>query len=251
MSYKDFQQAAPVSEVQACLNRGARPVITWEPWVWGGGLQQPDYSLARIAAGYFDSYIRSWATALAPYGNSVTLRFAHEMNGDWYPWCPGVNGSTAADFIAAWRRIYGIFTANGARPLWLWSVNDPYPGSVPLASVYPGSDVVDQLGLDTYNFGTSQSWSTWKSPAQTFAPGFDALRALGTGRRIIISETASSELGGSKANWIRDAIPYLDAQPDVDAFIWFHFLKETDWRINSSKTAAAAFKKALAARTFA
>ncbi len=249
--YEDFQQSVPLAEVRASLSRGARPVITWEPWVWGGGLQQPAYALSKIAAGAFDSYLRSWATALAPYGNQVTIRFAHEMNGNWYPWCPGVNGTTAGDYLAAWNHIHSLFEANGARPLWLWSVNDPFPGSVPLAEVYPGNGVADQLGLDSYNFGTSQSWSTWKTPSQVFAPGLGALRALGTGKRIVISETASSELGGSKPNWIRDAIPYLDAQPDVDAFIWFHFLKETDWRINSSRASATAFKRALAARTFA
>jgi len=249
--YKDFRQPAPLAEVQACLARSARPVITWEPWAWGGGLQQPEYSLARIAAGYFDGYLRSWATALAPYGSGVTIRFAHEMNGNWYPWCPGVNGTTAADYLAAWRRIHAIFAANGAHPLWMWAINDPYPGSVPLASVYPGNTVVDQLGLDSYNFGTSQSWSAWKSPSQVFAPGLSGLRGLGTGKRIIVSETASSELGGSKSGWIRDAIPYLDAQADVDAFIWFHFLKETDWRINSSRASNYAFRKALAVRALA
>lgn len=249
--YKDFRQAVPLAEVQASLARGARPVITWEPWAWGGGLQQPAYALSRIAAGYFDAYLRSWATALAPYGNRVTIRFAHEMNGNWYPWCPGVNGTTAADYLAAWRHIHAVFAANAARPKWMWAVNDPYPGSVPLASVYPGNTVVDELGLDSYNFGTSQSWSTWKSPSQVFAPGLSGLRALGTGKRITISETASSELGGSKPAWIRDGIAYLDAQPDVDAFIWFHFRKETDWRINSSGSSAYAFRKALAARALA
>jgi hypothetical protein len=29
---------------------------------------------------------------------------------------------------------------------------------------------------------------------------------------------------------------------------WFHYNKETDWRINSSTSAANAFKQALAAR---
>ena len=53
--YKDFEQPVPLAEVRASLSRGARPVITWEPWAWGGGLQQPAYALARIAAGAFDS----------------------------------------------------------------------------------------------------------------------------------------------------------------------------------------------------
>jgi hypothetical protein len=26
-----------------------------------------------------------------------------EFNGSWYPWSIGVNGNTAADYVAAWR----------------------------------------------------------------------------------------------------------------------------------------------------
>ncbi|MDP5228197.1 MULTISPECIES: glycosyl hydrolase [Arthrobacter] len=247
--YKDFRQPAPVSEISAALNAGARPVITWEPWAADGGLTQPGYSMASIAAGAFDGYLNSWASALAPYGDSVSIRFAHEMNGNWYPWCPGVNGTTAADYVAAWRHVWAVLAAGGATPRWIWSVNDPYPGSVPLDQVYPGNDVVTELALDSYNFGTSQSWSTWKTPSQVFAPGLSALRALGTGKSILVSETASSELGGSKPNWIRDGIAYLDAQADVSGFIWFDFLKETDWRINSSTASSTAFRKALASRS--
>ena len=41
---------------------------------------------------------------------------------------------------------------------------------------------------------------------------------------------------------------YLAAQGDVTALTWFHFNKETDWRINSSTAAADALRGALAAR---
>jgi hypothetical protein len=95
--YKDFLQAPPISEMNAARARGAVPLVTWEPWAWGGGLDQPAYSLDRIAAGDFDARIIEWGQSLAAWGYPVQLRFAHEMNGDWYPWAEGVNGNGAGD----------------------------------------------------------------------------------------------------------------------------------------------------------
>lgn len=40
----------------------------------------------------------------------------------------------------------------------------------------------------------------------------------------------------------------LSAPPDVMGFVWFHFQKEADWRINSSASSASAFSSALLAR---
>lgn len=57
MFYKDFLQAPPLAEMDAVSARGAVPLITWEPWAWGGGLEQPAYSLDRITAGDFDARI--------------------------------------------------------------------------------------------------------------------------------------------------------------------------------------------------
>ena len=42
---------------------------------------------------------------------------------------------------------------------------------------------------------------------------------------------------------------YLAKQPDVTGFVWFHFLKEADWRINSLTTSSGALARALAARS--
>ena len=50
---------------------------------------------------------------------SVYLRFAHEMNGYWYPWSHGPRG-----YVFAWRRIVRIFDVAGARNVrFVWSVN--------------------------------------------------------------------------------------------------------------------------------
>jgi hypothetical protein len=86
------------------------------------------------------------------------------------------------------------------------------------------------------------------SPSQLFGDGLSQLRALAPGKQILIAETSSAEQGGNKADWITSLFSYLAAQPDITAVTWFHYNKETDWRINSSTSAANAFKQALAAR---
>jgi hypothetical protein len=247
--YKDFLQAPPIAEMNSVRARGAVPLITWEPWAWGGGTEQPAYSLDRIAAGDFDAHITQWGQALTAWGYPVQLRFAHEMNGNWYPWAEGVNGNQTGDYVNAWRHVHDVVAATGAGNVsWVWSPNVPYYGSTDLAGLFPGVGYVDVVALDGYNWGTSASWSGWISPQDLFAPGIAQLRALAPGVPILISETASSEAGGNKAAWNTGLVSYLAAQPDVVGFVWFHLQKETDWRINSSATSASAFKSALEAR---
>ncbi len=38
----------------------------------------------------------------------------------------------------------------------------------------------------------------------------------------------------------------LSANPDIRAFVWFNFNKETDWRIESSSAARTAFAAGVA-----
>ena len=249
MWYEDFAQPFPAAKVAAAVSRGATPVITWEPWLWGGGVDQPNYSLDRITAGAFDSYLWQWAQALRNSGRSVVLRFGHEMNGNWYPWNEGVNGNGPGDFVAAWRHVHDVFSAAGAtKASWMWSPNVPYDGSVPLTGLYPGSGYVNAVALDGYNWGTSQSWSSWTPPQDLFGPGLSQLRAIASGKPIWIAETASIEQGGSKPDWITALVPYLAGQSGVVGFIWFQHNKEADWRFDSTPASAQAMSQALTLR---
>jgi beta-mannanase len=245
LMYKD----PPLAELDAVRARGAVPLLTWEPWSWGGGVNQPAYALDRIAAGDFDARVAQWGQALAAWGSPVMLRFAHEMNGNWYPWSEGVNGNQPGDYVRAWQHVHDVVSAAGADNVqWVWSPNVPYWGSTDLTGLYPGAAYVDVVALDGYNWGTSQAWSSWVPARDLFGPGIAQLRTLAPGIPILIAEAASSELGGSKAAWNTDLVSYLAAQPDVTGFVWFHFQKETDWRINSSESSASALRSALLAR---
>ncbi len=244
------------SLLQYVDERGGIPFITWEAWVpiYAGGVgvaDQPTFSLANIVSGAFDTYIDSWATGLAAWGKPVLLRFGHEMNGDWYPWSAGANGNTPEQFIEAWIYLHDRFTAAGAENVfWVWSpfasAGDAEQGEiVPLDDVFPGDDYVDYVGASGFNWGdTPQPWGVagWDTFSDIFEGIYAELQELST-RPVIIAETASAELGGSKADWITSA--YLSEIPErfpaIEAVVWFNVLKETDWRIDSSVESLRAF----------
>ena len=97
MWYSDWANVRrpDLGQLRAVARRGSLPEITWEPWDHAKGLwvPQPAFRLRRIIAGRYDALIRRWARDLAAYGGPVRLRFAQEMNGNWYPWAETFNGN--------------------------------------------------------------------------------------------------------------------------------------------------------------
>ena len=70
--------------------------------------------------------------------------------------------------------------------------------------------------------------------------------AVSAGKPMLIGEFASSEAGGDKGAWIRDAFQQIrERYTQIRAIVWFDINKETDWRINSSPGSLAAFKDAV------
>lgn len=228
--------------VRTDLAGGRVPLITWEAWTNGVGTPLDD-----IISGVHDTLIRTRAQASAAVGQKFFLRWGHEMNGNWYPWTGFSNGaSTAASakYIAAYRHIHDVFTAAGAtNVIWVFC---PNVDSVPTAAwndwinYYPGDAYVDWMGVDGYNWGTSQVGSTWQAFPDIAGRIYAGLAAKG--KPVMIPETASTELGGDKAAWIASILPALKTSfPAIKALVWFHMTKETDWRVDSSVTAQATF----------
>jgi hypothetical protein len=92
--------------------------VTWELFPCGGQSQPGITKL--IHNGSYDSYINEFGDRLKTwlagnngvYGNSddrrLYLRFAHEMNGNWYPWS---HDAVPNDYILAWRHAHDIFSS--------------------------------------------------------------------------------------------------------------------------------------------
>lgn len=231
----------------AVWSRGALPMLTFEPWRDGRlGPNQPEFALSRFLAGAFDGRLRGFAESVRDWGRPVLIRFAPEMNGDWNSWSPGVNGNTTGEFVALWRHVHALFDAAGARNVeWVWSPNVAFPRSTPIAALYPGDAYVDWVGVDGYNWGRSRSGTRWQSFASVFAPTIRSVERL-TRKPIVLTEVASTEIGGRKSVWIRDFLSELRRNPSVVGFVWFQFDKETDWRIDSSGASRDAFAAGVA-----
>jgi beta-mannanase len=177
----------------------------------------------------------------------VLLRFAQEMNGNWYPWSTGSGGALKrpALFVAAWRHVHDVFTAAGATNVhWVWS---PIAHGDAAASLYPGDRYVDVIGLSGFNGGSTLRWGGWRSFATIFGGTFRAMHRFAPSKPIQVSEVACAEDGGSKARWITAMFATLRNFPYVTSVVWFDVAKQSEWPIESSASAVKAFARGLVA----
>ncbi len=120
----------------------------------------PTYaSVAAIAAGDYDDYLRSYADSVRDFGHAVVIGFGHEMNAPWYSW--GYGHVPPATFVAAWRHIVTVFRGEGADNVtWLWTINQDRGGTGPIASWWPGAKYVTWVGIDGYYFRPTDTFTT-------------------------------------------------------------------------------------------
>lgn len=119
------------------------------------GCQCGNVSLAALASGQYDSYLRSFAKALANFGHPIMLTWDHEMNGTWYSWGP--QNYSPVTWVAAWRHTYNVMHAIAPNATWVWAPNTEF-GAASVLPYWPGAQYVDEWGLDCY----------LASPGQTF-----------------------------------------------------------------------------------
>ncbi|MDP4146331.1 MAG: glycosyl hydrolase [Bacillota bacterium] len=206
------------------------------------------YNTVEINNGALDSYFTTLANDMKAWQNGQTIwvRIMHEVNGNWYGWSIGDSTvNTNQTYINAYRRIVNIFRKNGAKNVkFIYNINcDNVGQNASYMGAYPGDYYVDYVSIDGYNWGTSQSWSTWRSFDNIFKVPYQAL-CSGTTKPVILAEYASSELGGDKASWIQDAGAKIKSSTysRIYAAVWFNQNKETDWRINSSTSSLKAYQ---------
>jgi hypothetical protein len=206
---------------------GALPLVQIDP---------TDVSLAAIAAGNYDSYLRSYAKSVRSFGHKVVLGFGHEMNGSWYAW--GYRHTPAAEFVAAWRHIVDVFRHQGAdNVIWIWTVNIVHPGDGAIPSParwWPGRSYVNWVGIDGYYY--KRSWEF----APLFGPTIKIVHSLSRMPiPILITETgAPSAYQPAK---IADLFAGIRAY-GLLGFVWFDADHVKNWGL-STPAAIAAFRR--------
>ncbi len=253
MTYSSFDTEFPEKDAKEIYADGRVMMLTLHPWSYGN---TEDIMIPGIVRGDYDEYIKRWAAKIKELDGPLFFRFGNEMNGDWDPWCAWFFGKDQDLYIQAWRRIYNLFKEAGAdNAYFVWN---PHDRSFPDFKwnnphlYYPGDEYVDWIGLTGYNNGTSYDWDEWRDFEAIYGDIYHEYVKLYPDKPLIITEFASNEAGGKKADWIREAFNGLAySYPRIKIAVWFNQVDgRWEYPIDSSPAAKAAFLNGLKQNRF-
>jgi hypothetical protein len=239
----------PVRAFESVRRYGAIPFFSWGSSSAPIQTYEPSFTLGSLIDGSHDAYIRAWAEAAKSWGHPFFLQFDWEMNGKWYPWGEGANDNKYGQFVLAWRHVHDVFTSVGAtNATWVWCPNiDPNGSFTPLYSLYPGNAYVDWTCLNGYNRN-----NPWQSFSDLFGSSYRLLQRIAPTKPIIIGEIASTEIGGSKAQWIDDLLSteLPSRYPLIRGLLWFEKYAGNAYPIETSRASRLAFARGIASPVY-
>lgn len=212
-------------------------------------------SLLDIYRGIDNESIRNFAKLAKEFGHPFLFRPCNEMNSDWTSYGGVVNMADPDIFVEVWKGIYKIFQEEGVdNCIWVFNPNDrnapPNEWNSALA-YYPGNEYVQMIGVTGYNNGTyyKRNGETWRE----FEAIYDNIQKE-YGKIFgkfpwMITEFASSSVGGNKAKWIESMFDTIGKYPNIKIAVWFsyadydsngnvarpYWLDETDETLNAFK----------------
>jgi len=217
-------------------NRTA-PIVSWQPIIGWDSSKAPLDVCSRISNGEYDTYIKDWITHFDQFlrgldgiwdtadDRSAYMRLGHEMNGNWYPWSPAHDGSSAkpADYVNMWKHVRTMFVDGGlpsSRLPFMFCPNGNDVGQYKMEEFWPGDQYVDMIAVDGYNWGTTKTWSHWQTPQEVFNDMIGRLRKLSS-KPLAVAEFGCDRLGGNKSQWIIDTFTYF-IQQNVSLICYFN-----------------------------
>jgi mannan endo-1,4-beta-mannosidase len=178
----------------------------------------------QVLNGKYDTFLKNYATTVAEFGHPVLFRLGNEMNGDW---CPYSSYNTSKDtmiFKEFYWYVYDIFEKAGANNvIWVWNPNGTsFPNFKwnDANMYYPGDEYVDVIGLTAYNTGTYYPGETWTEFHDLYDSLYEEYNRL-YDKPMMITEFASSSVGGDKAQWIRNMFSHIGKYENIKIAIWW------------------------------
>lgn len=208
--------------------------------------------------GKYDSAIRAFAKAAKEFGHPFLFRLNNEMNSDWCSYSGVINMCDPEIYRAVWQRIYNIFEEEGVgNCIWIYNPNDRNcPPSIWNDSLayYPGNGYVQMFGITGYNNGIY--YTKWAEEWREFDEIYGNIQNLCLDHfgkfPWIITEFASSSIGGDKAAWIDNMFATIGNFPNIKAAVWFSYADfdgETAARpywLDETEATTEAFRRGLA-----
>jgi len=199
-------------------------------------MEPGEVSLAAIANGRYDSYLRRFADAVGDFGQrtgrGVIIGFAQQPNGYWYQW--GYRYIAARIWVNAWRHVVTLFRRQGAEDVtWLWTVTaiNTNIGDLRPNPWWPGHRYVTWVGIDGYYFRPSTRFG------KLFGRTINDIHSL-TRDPILVSETGALDKAGKPVK-IEDVFRGVRSY-GLLGLVWRN---KRSWRLDS-RAAASAFAAA-------
>lgn len=218
--------------------------------------------------GLLDEQIREFARGAKQFGHPFLFRLNNEMNSDWVNYSGVAALSDPEIFIENWRRIYDIFEEEGVdNAIWIFNPNAedcPPAHWNSYISYYPGNSYVHMIGMTGYNTGEYYKelyHEKWRTFDEIYKEPYDKYMKLFAEFPFIITEFASSSVGGDKPAWIKDMFGAIKKYDNIKMALWWssadydmrpetykhvarpYFLDETDETTAAFREGVAEYKK--------
>lgn len=189
-------------------------------------------TLAGVAAGAQDWVWKKIASDLVANGRgNAIVRVGWEPNGTWWKW--SADAASARQYRAAFRRV--VKTMRRVAPNLVFDFDISCGVALPrqtnrldsLRLLYPGDDVVDLIGCDTYDWWTTKATDDvgWRNVLAPYdSPGLADVADFARSRRKAMSVPewgiAKTSAGGNGDNafYIRRMHEFFTANSDVLAY---------------------------------
>ncbi len=182
-----------------------------------------------VLDGVCDDKLRKIARDIKDFSHPVLFRLNNEMNSDWTSYSASTCLTDPYVFVQVWKRIYNIFEQEGVdNTIWIFNPNDenfPPNGYNSSLAYYPGNGYVHLFGVTGYNSGTyyaeehGEKWRTFNEIYSNITK--KSIKDYGE-FPWIITEFASSSVGGDKVQWINDMFRDLKKFPNIKMAFWFN-----------------------------
>lgn len=217
-----------------------------------------------ILDGKRDDEIYYLANRIKEYGHPILFRLNNEMNSDWTSYGVSACLNDPDIYVQLWRKFYDMFRDSGVNnTIWVFNPNDEsYPphGYNATMAFYPGDEYVQVFGVTGYNTGTyyaQQNNEKWKTFDDIYGKIYDRHHETYKNFPWIITEFASSSIGGDKVKWINDMFRDIKKYPNIRMAFWFNsadydlsygkdVMPARPYWLDENEDTLAAFKKGLA-----
>ncbi len=209
--FRRWDDPIPDADLRSLAEAGYRIHLSVRPRTRNGS-DIPWSTLADIGPESTEwSRYQAWLDVAAdlPAGSYFTINHEPETTDS-------ASNGEAAEYVAMWRRMAELFADRGSDTQLVWTMTGGSLSDGRAEDWYPGDDVVDVIGTDSYNWYTCQGSDR---PWREFEALLDGPLAFASehNKPLAVPEFASATDDADpqrRAEWIRNAGEWL-TQPDV------------------------------------